>query len=98
MGVKTVMSSAWHAINNSILYQFGVSAVVVFSLCVGALLFLSSTCSSYGSDARLLVCSTSHTRFIPVRHAFTYPLLYVFLSIDKPGESAFFEVNEWKIF
>jgi Protein of unknown function (DUF1365) len=83
--------------------EFGISTVIVIVnviiLCVGVIFYYhSSLASSYKSDARLLICSTSHTRFFPVRHSFSYPLLYVFFPIDKTITSNFFGVDKWRIF
>jgi DUF1365 family protein len=53
---------------------------------------------THNSDPQLLICSTSHTRFFPVRHSFTYPLLYVFLRINKPFSNVFFALDKWRLF
>jgi hypothetical protein len=86
--------------------EFGISTVIVMIvnliiLCVGVIFYYyyySSPASSSKSDARLLICSTSHTRFFPVRHSFSYPLLYVFFPLDKAITSPFFRVDKWRIF
>lgn len=95
MRVKIAIYFGWHAIRNG---MFHLSTVIVIFLCVGAVFFVRSHYSSDGSESRLLICSTSHTRFFPVRHSFTYPLLYVFFPINNPAESAIFAVDKWRVF
>src|SRR5271156_6215010 len=39
----------------------------------------------------LLVCSTTHRRFFPVKHDFKYPLLYAFLPLDGQSGTTVFK-------
>lgn len=50
------------------------------------------------TNGRLVICSTQHTRFFPVRHSFTYPLLYVFFDITENIDTAFFSLDKWRLF
>jgi len=53
---------------------------------------------SGSKDTKLLVCQTSHSRIFPVRHSFSYPLLYVYFRIDEPGANRFWAVDNWRLF
>src|SRR5947207_15924843 len=77
--------------------MFYESCVSILILIILAEFAITLLCPSR-SDAQLLICSTSHTRFFPVKHSFTYPLVYVFFPIDNPGENIFFAVDKWRIF
>ena len=70
--------------------------LVVLFLSVGVLLLRPEGSEKIGT--KLLVCQTSHTRFFPVRHSFSYPLLYVYFRIDDAGSNAFWAVDKWRIF
>jgi len=89
-------SSGW----NDALTKNAIMNELWIALVVGALIFvyfLYRSGKSVGGP-QLVVCSTSHSRFFPVRHSFTYPLLYIFFRIDKPTTSSFFAVDKWRIF
>ena len=49
------------------------------------------------TDGQLLICSTTHSRFFPVRHSFTYPLLYAFFRIDADIDTPLFAIDRWRI-
>ena len=72
--------------------------VVVVLLLATVASYTRFTQSAHLSDTRLLICSTAHTRFFPVRHSFSYPLVYVFFRIDKPTTTPLFALDKWKLF
>jgi DUF1365 family protein len=75
--------------------------VCVAALCVliaARLLHAAYSASCVEGTARLVLCSTSHTRLFPVRHSFSYPLLYVFFPLEDPQTNAFFAIDKWRIF
>jgi len=49
------------------------------------------------TNGHLLICSTTHSRFFPVRHSFTYPLLYAFFRIDENIDTPLFAIDRWRI-
>jgi len=69
-------------------------ALVILVLSVGAFVLRGGQ----RTDTKLLVCQTSHTRFFPVRHSFSYPLLYVYFQVNNPGTTNFWAVDKWRIF
>ena len=81
--------------------------VYIIAVVLVTLLVLLSSSSSKKTDARLsllkdfsprlLICSTGHSRFFPVRHSFKYPLLYIFCPLDS-SSSLFFAIDKWRIF
>lgn len=68
-------------------------------LSVGVFLLSPGPRGCRGSgDTKLLICQTSHSRVFPVRHSFSYPLLYVYFRIDEPGANRFWAVDKWRLF
>jgi len=72
-----------------------VLAIVGGVICIG----LAWVClkTSKATDGQLLVCSTTHCRFFPVRHSFTYPLLYAIFRIDEDIDTPLFAIDRWRI-
>ena len=58
----------------------------------------SSSLSEDPQKSRLLVCSTTHTRFFPVQYSFSYPLLYMYFRIDTPIKTSLVGLDKWRIF
>ena len=77
---------------------------VLLVLCMGRILSLVlrnprwSSSRTYSHWPRLFLCSTTHTRFSPVRHSFSYPLLCSYIQLDSVTNTLFFAVDKWAIF
>lgn len=92
--------------HSSLKTEYAISHIVVvlLILCMGGVLSLMfknprwSSSRTYSHGPRLFLCSTTHTRFSPVRHSFSYPLLCSYIRLDSVINTVFFAVDKWAIF